>query len=178
VNAKLKEENDKVESLQAIVDETSGGLEEVQEKMETMERKVEKVEKTVENVEKVMEEEMYEEMRAREAIRRNVVMYGVKEANLRITDGKERMEADKEKCEKILIAAGSEARKKDIRFCCRIGEKGEKLRPVLLGLNLETIKCNVLDQARELRNTVYKDVGIGPDQTKKQRQAEARDWQW
>ena len=36
----------------------------------------------------------------------------------------------------------------------------------------ETIKCEVLDQAKELRNTVYKDVGIGPDQTRKQKQAE------
>jgi hypothetical protein len=55
-------------------------------------------------------------------------------SGLENTDGKERMEADKEECERILIAAGSEARKKDIRFCRRIGEKGEDPRPVFLGL--------------------------------------------
>jgi hypothetical protein len=38
----------------------------------------------------------------------------------------------------------------------------------------ETIKCEILDQARELRNTRYKDVGIGPDQTRKQKQAELK----
>ncbi len=39
---------------------------------------------------------------------------------------------------------------------------------------IRNIKCDILDQARELRNTEYKDIGIGPDQTKKQKQAEAR----
>jgi hypothetical protein len=174
VNAKLKEVNDKVEALQEKVDNNTDVLEEAKEKIESVERKVGKVEKTVEEVERNVEEGMYEEMRAREAIKRNIVMYGVKEPDSSITDGKERVEADKEECEKIFIAAGSEARKKDIRFCRRIGERGEEARPVLLGMKSETLKCDILDQARELRNTVYKDVGIGPDQTKKQKQAEMR----
>jgi hypothetical protein len=38
----------------------------------------------------------------------------------------------------------------------------------------ETIKCEILDQAKQLRNTMYKDIGIGPDQTRKQKQAEMR----
>ncbi len=57
---------------------------------------------------------MYKEMRAREAKRRNIVLYGVKEVDPSITDGKERLEADKEECERIFIAASSEERKKDI----------------------------------------------------------------
>ncbi len=174
VNAKLKEVSDRVDTLQEKVDANTGGLEEVSKKMETVEKKVEQAEKTVTDVEKNIEEGMYEEMRAREAIRRNIVMYGVKEPDQSITDGKERVEADKEECEKIFIAAGSETRKKDIRFCRRIGEKGEDWRPLLLGMRSETIKCEILDRAKELRNTAYKDVGIGPDQTRKQKQAEAR----
>jgi hypothetical protein len=138
VNAKLKEVNDRVDSLQAKVEENTGVLEEVQDKLETMERKVEKAEKMAEDVEKNMEEGMYEEMRAREAIKRNIVIYGLKEADPKITDSIERLEADKAECEKIFIAAGSEARKKDIRFCHQIGEKGEELRPVLLGMKSET----------------------------------------
>jgi hypothetical protein len=43
-----------------------------------------------------------------------------------------------------------------------------------VGYEIRNIKCDILDQARELRNTEYKDIGIGPDQTKKQKQAEAR----
>ncbi len=44
----------------------------------------------------------------------------------------------------------------------------------MLGMKSETIKCEILDQAKEIRHTMYKDVGIGPDQTKKQKQAEVK----
>ena len=55
-----------------------------------------------------------------------------------------------------------------------LGERGEEWRPILLGMKSETIKCEILDQAKGLQNTIYKDVGIGPDQTKQQKQAEIR----
>jgi hypothetical protein len=73
------------------------------------------------------------------------------------------MEADKRECENIFTAIGSKVRRMDIRFCRRIGEKGEKARPLLLGMTLETVKCEVLDQAKELQNTEYQGNGIGPD---------------
>jgi hypothetical protein len=174
VNAKLKEVSDKVDNLQEKVEENTGGLEEAQGKINNVEKKVEKVEKTVEDMEKKVEEGMYEEMRAREAIKRNIVMYGVKEPDQNIKDAKDRMEADKEESERIFTAIGSGARKRDIRFCRRIGEKGEDWRPLLVGMTSETVKSEILDRAKELQNTMYKDVGIGPDQTRKQKQAEIR----
>jgi hypothetical protein len=141
------------------------GVDTVEETVKKAEKAVEKVEKTVTDMAKELESGMYQEMRAREAIKRNLVIYGVKEPDQRLTDSKDKMEADKDECEKIFIATGSKARKSDIRFCRRLGEKGEdKEKPVLLGIKSETIKCEVLDQVKELRNTVYKDVGIGPDQ--------------
>jgi chromosome segregation ATPase len=125
VNAKLKEVSDRVDTLQEKVDANTGGLEEVSKKMDTVEKKVEQAEKTVTDVEKNIEEGMYEEMRAREAIRRNIVMYGVKEPDQSITDGKERVEADKEECEKIFIAA---------KYW--IGQKSSGTRPTrMLGLD-------------------------------------------
>ena len=36
------------------------------------------------------------------------------------------------------------------------------------------VKCETLDQAKRLQNTIYKEVGIGPDQTKKQKQAQIK----
>ncbi len=84
------------------------------------------------------------------------------------------MEADKEECEKVFRAMGSKARRSDIRFCRRLGEKGEDDRPLLLGTTSETIKSEVLDHAKGLQNTDYQDIGIAPDQTKKQKQAEIR----
>ncbi len=52
---------------------------------------MEKVEKTVTDKAKELESGMYQEMRAREAIKRNLVIYGVKEPDQRLTDSKDKM---------------------------------------------------------------------------------------
>jgi hypothetical protein len=113
------------------------------------------------------EESMYEEMRAREAIKRNVILHGVRNPDSK-TD-KERMEADISECEKIFKATKASAKRRDIRFCRRIGEKGQEKRPLLVGMTSELIKTELLDSARELQHS-----SIGPDQTRKQRQAEKK----
>ena len=109
VNQKLKEVNDRVDALQEKVDNNTIGLGEVQERVDTVEETVQKAEKAVEKVEKTvtdmakeLESGMYQEMRAREAIKRNLVIYGVKEPDQRLTDSKDKMEADKDECEKNL----------------------------------------------------------------------------
>jgi hypothetical protein len=106
---------------------------------------------------------MFEELRAREAIRRNLVVYGLEEPDQSIKEGKDRMEADKSECENIFNTIGSKARRTDIRFCLRLGERGEDARPLLLGMTSETVKCEVLDRAKELQNTEYQHIGMtGP----------------
>ncbi len=77
VNQKLKEVNDRVDALQEKVDNNTIGLGEVQERVDTVEETVQKAEKAVEKVEKTvtdmakeLESGMYQEMRAREAIKR------------------------------------------------------------------------------------------------------------
>jgi hypothetical protein len=64
-----------------------------------MEKNVGQVEKKVEDSERRMEGIMLEEMRAKEAIKRNIVIYGMEEQE-RGTD-KEKMEADLTECEKV-----------------------------------------------------------------------------
>ena len=174
VNAKLKEMDKRVDNLQEQVESNTGGLEKVKEKVDTVEKKVEKLEKRAEERETTTDEGLFEELRAREAIKRNLVVYGLDEPDHSVKEGKDRMEADKMECENIFTAIGSKARLSDIRFCRRIGEKGEEARPLLLGMTSETVKCEVLDQAKELQNTEYQGIGIGPDQTKKQKQAEIK----
>jgi hypothetical protein len=139
-----------------------------------MEKKVEKVEKKMEDGQQRMEDIMYEEMRAREAIRRNVVIYGVEEPSTSIRTDKERIEADMAECKKIFKATKTNLKKRDIRFCRRIGEKGTEKRPMLVGMTSELVKTELLDAARELQHTAYKNISIGPDQTRKQRQAEKK----
>ena len=79
-----------------------------------------------------------------------------------------------EQCDRIFRATGSNVRKRDIRFCRRIGEKGQEKRPMLVGMKNEAVKTELLDAARALNGTEYSYVSIGPDQTRKQRQAEKK----
>jgi hypothetical protein len=174
VNEKLKQMDKRVDSLQEKVEANTGGLEEVQEKVETVEKRMEKLEKKTEERETAEDDGMFEELRAREAIRRNLVVYGLEEPDQTIKEGKDRLEADKNECENIFNTIGAKARRTDIRFCRRLGERGEDARPLLLGMTSETIKCEILDRAKELQNTEYQHIGIGPDQTKKQKQAEIK----
>ncbi len=109
MNAKLAEVTERVDALQEKMDENTNGLADAQEKIESVEKKVEKVEKKVEDMGKNTEDGMDDELQAREAIKRNLVLYGVKEPDQSITDGRERAEADKVECEKIFTAAGSKA---------------------------------------------------------------------
>jgi predicted nuclease with TOPRIM domain len=142
VNEKLKEVSNGADALQERIDNNTAGLEEVQERVDSMEETAKKVEKAVGKVEetvtdmaKQLESGVYQEMRAREAIKRNLVLYGVKEPDQRLMDSKDKMEADKVECEKIFIASGSKAGKSNIRFCPRLGERGEKKeRPIWLGM--------------------------------------------
>jgi hypothetical protein len=174
VNEKLKQMDKRVDSLQEKVEANTGGLEEVQDKVETVEKRMEKLEKRTEEREAAEDDGMFEELRAREAIRRNLVVYGLEEPDQTIKEGKDRLEADKNECENIFNTIGAKARRTDIRFCRRLGERGEDARPLLLGMTSETIKCEILDRAKELQNTEYQHIGIGPDQTKKQKQAEIK----
>ena len=172
MNARFKEVDKRMDQLTERVDENTEGLEQVQEKVDKVEKSVGQVEKKVEDSEKRTEDIMLEELRAREAIRRNIVIYGMEEQ-----DGgtdKEKMEADLTECEKVFVATGVRAGKRDIRFCRRIGEKGKSKgkRPILVGMKSELVKAELLDAAKELQNTRYKHVSIGPDQTRKQKQAE------
>ncbi len=136
----------------------------MQEKVDTVEKRMEKLEKKTEEREASEDDGMFEELRAREAIRRNLVVYGLEEPDQTVTEGKDRMEADKNECENIFTTIGSKARRTDIRFCRRLRERRED----------ETVKCEILDRAKELQNTEYQHIGIGPDQTKKQKQAEIK----
>ncbi len=82
------------------------------------------------------------------------------------------MEADIKECVKIFKAVKARTTSEGIRFCRRTGEKGKE--PLLIGLRTEDEKRHLLEKARDLQKTEYKDVTIGPDMTVKQRQEEKR----
>jgi len=165
MNAKFKEVDKRMDELTTKVDENAEELEQAQQKIEKVEKNVGHVEKKVDNMEKRMEDKMYEEMRAREAIRRNLVIYGVEEQN-KDTD-KERMEADLAECERIFSATGTRAGKRDIRFCRRIGEKEKskgkrrKQRQAEMDLTKEADRKNRDELTAEDRSKNLKWMAVG-----------------
>jgi hypothetical protein len=76
-------------------------------------------------------------------------------------------------CSTIFRAAGVAEQDSEIRACRRIGERGNDPRPVVVVMRKEAAKTAILEAARELRNTEYKDVSIVPDLTPLQRKEEA-----
>jgi chromosome segregation ATPase len=96
VNAKLKEVEERVDGLQENVETHREKIQQNKEKIGTVEKKAERMEKSLEDIEKQSKDGLLEELRAREAIKCNLVMYGMKEPHQSIKDGKNRMEANKE----------------------------------------------------------------------------------
>ncbi len=172
MNTQIKEVDKRVDKLMGKLEENTAGLKKADEKIEEVRKAVGKVERKQEDSEKRIEENMAEEMRAREAIRRNIIVHGIPEPDSRIKTDKERSEADLVECDHIFKATGARIGRKDIRFCRRIGERGQEKRPLLVGMKTEIIKTELLDAASELRHTAYKTVSICPDQTRMQRQAD------
>jgi hypothetical protein len=128
----------------------------------------------LEEMERKLEDRMCEEMREREIRRLNPVLHRVDEPSQQIRDGRERMEADIKECVKIFKAVKAITTSEGITFCHRIGEKGEEPRPLLISLRTEDKKRHLLEKARDLQKTEYKNVTIGPDMTVKQRQEEKK----
>jgi hypothetical protein len=120
------------------------------------------------------EDNLCDEMQEREVRRMNLIIHGVDEQPDEVRGNQERMEKDKDRCEKIFKAINARTKKEDLRFCRRIGERGTDPRPIVIGLENEEEKRHILGRARELRNSRFKDVSIVPDLTRKQRNREAR----
>ena len=115
---------------------------------------------------------MDSELREREARRLNLVIHGLLEPEDSLKDPKERMERDKEECERLFIAMKARTRYEAVRFCRRIGERGRDPRPVVFGVHSEEEKRHLLEKAKELRSTRYENVTIVPDMKKSHRRGE------
>jgi hypothetical protein len=165
------------------VREVEKKLDEVQKEVKDNSKAIEKVDKNVEDIRKELdmiknsksdEAAGYmtaEEYREREARRVNLVMHRVRESAAQTAEL--RKEADMLECSNIFKAAGVAEQSRDIKVCRRLGEKGNEPRPVVVVMKREAARTAVLEAARQLKNTEYKDVSIVPDLTPMQRKEEA-----
>ena len=60
----------------------------------------------------------------------------------------------------------------DVEFCWRIGERGERNRPLIVGFYTEWSRSILLKNAKYLNESEYENVSIAPDLTQRQRAAE------
>jgi hypothetical protein len=165
----MKEMENQLTEVKATCSRNEDGLQKVQEEVSKLAERVSKQEKKVEEVAAVSGQDVFAELREREARKTNVVMYGIGEApKERI--GHERWDWDMKSCNNLFTALKLDVKMEGIKFCRRVGERGGPLRPIIVGFYEERDRNIVL--RCDTRGTSFKDVEIGLDQTKKQKQEE------
>jgi hypothetical protein len=145
-----------------------------EKRMDALEKKMEKMAEKMDKEIGERDDRLCDEMQEREVRRMNLIIHGIEEQPERIKNSRERLELDKNRCEQLLITIKARTRKDDLRFCRRIGEKGDGPRPMVIGLETEDEKRHILAKARNLQGSRFQDISIVPDLTKKQRSNEAR----
>jgi hypothetical protein len=174
VQHQFAESNKRHDITEKRVEANARKIEEAGRSIEELRSELKRVTERLNKESEQREDKLCDEMQEREVRRMNLIIHGVDEQPDGIRGNIERMEKDKERCEKIFKAVNARTRKDDLRFCRRIGERGADPRPIVIGLETEEEKRHILGRARDLRNTSFRDVSIVPDLTRKQRNREAR----
>ena len=173
-NALMKETSRRQDVTESKVEDNSRNIEELRRLVEATRKEQRDQAKEMEGMSDRMERLMEEELRERESRRLNLVLHGVPEPGPDTTNARDRMEVDKCECEIIFGGMKARTRKHHIRFCRRVGEKGDDPRPMVIGLYSEEERRHILERSRELKNTKFACVTIVPDMTKQQRKGEMR----
>jgi hypothetical protein len=148
------------------------------EVIEKIEKKVDELVEVVKKNENITKEDMEamlraerEETRERKDRELNAVLHGAEECGTEVEGGEARMAWDKEQCLKLFTRQNMRMRPEDIRFCRRVGPKGEKPRPLIIGFSSHATRNAAL---RTDLKTIAPYLSLGPDLTKKQREEAQR----
>jgi hypothetical protein len=174
IKHQFAEVNRRQDESERRIDETNKRMDGTEKRMEALEKEMKRMAEKTDKEIGERDDRLCDEMQEREVRRMNLIIHGIEEQPERIKNSRERLELDKERCEQLLITIKARTRKDDLRFCRRIGEKGDGPRPMVIGLETEDEKRHILARARNLHGSRYHDISIVPDLTKKQRSNEAR----
>jgi uncharacterized coiled-coil protein SlyX len=174
VQHQFAENSKRHDATEKRVETNSRRIAETEKEMDRLKETLRKMEEKLGREQGERDDNICDEMQEREVRRMNLIIHGVEEQSNEVRGNRERIEKDKERCERIFVAMKARTRKEDIRFCRRIGERGDDPRPMVIGLENEEEKRHVLGRAKDLRNTRYSDISIVPDLTRKQRNREAK----
>jgi hypothetical protein len=174
IKHQFAEVNRRQDESERRIDDTNRRMDGTEKRMDMLEKEVKRMAERMDKENGERDDRLCDEMQEREVCRMNLIIHGIEEQPERIKNSRERLELDKDRCEQLLITIKARTRKDDLRFCRRIGEKGDGPRPMVIGLETEDEKRHILARARNLQGSRYHDISIVPDLTKKQRSNEAR----
>jgi len=170
--------------ITARMREIEGRLEQVEKhqeeqdtEMKTVHKKMDETNKEVKKLKKKLEEEqsgadVLQELRERKARRLNVVFYGVGEATGENPTVEDRKSWDRLSCQNVFDALKMKIKASSLKFVRRVGEKGDRPRPLLVGMENMEDKEKLLSNAKYLRDTHLNRVGISADLTPQELQEE------
>jgi hypothetical protein len=124
VQHQFNEINKRQEATEKRVDANSRRLEDAEREERDIDGLRDELKKMSERLDKESEKRedgLCDEMQEREVRRMNLIIHGVEEQPDEIRGNQERMERDKERCEKIFKEMKARTKKTDLRFCRRIG---------------------------------------------------------
>jgi hypothetical protein len=170
VNRQLQATSKRQDEVEARVDENVRRTENNSQEIVKLREELNRVRMALESERGERNDMLCEELRDRELRRNNIVIHGLQEPSESFN--RARIEQDRIECGNLLAAMGIRMRQEDLRFCRRVGERGQDSRPIIIGLRTEEEKRTILERARLLRGTRYDNVAIVPDMTKMQRRAE------
>lgn len=168
-------ENDKRhEATEKKVEENTKEIRVTKNEIEELRKEMKKLAEELAKSKEEGAERIYEELQERESRRACVVLHNVDEIPDSVRGNRERIERDKERCEEIFRTMKARTKKEDIRFCRRLGEKGEDPRPIVVGLETEEEKRHILSKAPNLQHTKLEYITVVQDLTKIQREKEEK----
>lgn len=174
-HSKLGEMNKRMNEIDSRTTKNTEEIQANKDKVKKIQEEIKELREERDGAAERSEEDTWEEMRDRESRRRNLVIHRVKEPVS--SNYKEAQLEDRESCGAIFHAIGLKYKPEEIIIHNRrVGEKGANPRPIVVTIATEEERRKILNKAKLLADTELSEVGIVPDLTWKQRQAEENLW--
>jgi hypothetical protein len=165
ITARMRELEGRLDEVERCQDKQEDRMKEMDGRMKRVEGSVDKLAGKINDVAENSGGNVFQELHERHVRRYNVVFYGVGEAEGDRPTVEEKREWDAKSCQNIFDALNLRLKASSLRYLRRIGEKGDKPRPLLVGMRSTEDKELLLDNAKFLRDTHMSSVGISKDLT-------------
>jgi uncharacterized coiled-coil protein SlyX len=165
ITARMREIEGRLEEVERHQEKQDDKMKEMDGKVTRVDVAVKKLESKINNVAEKPGDNVFHELHERHVRRYNVVLYGVGEMEGDRPTVEEKREWDAKSCQNIFDALNLRLKATSLRYLRRIGEKGVKPRPLLVGMRTTDDKEVLLDNAKYLKDTHMSSVGISKDLT-------------